>query len=85
MGLNDSVFIYDGDGTRWSGLFNGKDAVKSYRQETKKEKNFLTAVVPILKKARFEFLVQKLDNLEWEQYMLMYLISQNISTAIQKR
>ena len=63
MGLNDSVFIYDGDGTRWSGLFNGKDAVSLIDKETKKRKNFITAVVPILKKARFEFLVQKLTEL----------------------
>ena len=63
MGLNDSVFIYDGNGTRWSGLFNGKDAVSLIDNETKKRKNFITAIVPILKKARFEFLVQKLTEL----------------------
>ena len=38
MGLNDSVFIYDGNGTRWSGLFNGKDAVSLIDKRLKREK-----------------------------------------------
>ena len=60
--INDGeyIYVYDGQGNRNLTIFNGKNSIKIVEKENQKRKFKITALVPLLKKAQFEFQLQKI-------------------------
>ncbi len=56
----EHIHIYDGQGNKNLAIFNGEDIIKIIKKENQKRKFEVTTLIPILKKAKFEFQLQKM-------------------------
>ena len=56
----ESIYVYDGQGSKNSALFNGEDTIQIVKKDNQKRKFEVTALVPFLKRAQFEFQIQKM-------------------------
>ena len=72
-------YIFDGEGSKYETIFNGKDASKIIRKISKPQRYKTTILVPLLKKSQFEFMLQKCVEIGVKQ-IIVYISHKTINT-----